>query len=107
MSIRWTDTNTPWLPIFSVTLGLAYRGVDDCRSGFDPTRQEMYMAESPAPRRFLNDLERLARFPSRESVVRAWWPTGFPPFTDNHDLNIRLYARSRSYRLASGAGSRR
>jgi myo-inositol-1(or 4)-monophosphatase len=77
-------------PIFSVTLGLAHHGEMIAGVVYDPTRQEMYTAERGAGA-FLND-QRL-HVSRNGSLSECLVATGFPPFADNHDLNIRLYAR--------------
>ncbi len=77
-------------PVYSVTLGLAYR--DEVIAGvvFDPTRNEMFSAERGAGA-FLNGQRLQAS--SAENLSESLVGTGFPPFASNHDLNVEFYFR--------------
>lgn len=77
-------------PVYSVTLGLAYR--DEVIAGvvFDPTRNELFSAERGAGA-YLNG-KRL-RVSSTDNLSESLVGTGFPPFADNHDLNVQFYFR--------------
>jgi myo-inositol-1(or 4)-monophosphatase len=77
-------------PVFCVTLGMAYRGEMVAGVVFDPLREELFTAERGAGA-YLNN-KRLHVSPAKklsESLVA----TGFPPFANNHDRNIKYYYR--------------
>ena len=77
-------------PVFCVTLGLAHRGEVVAGVVYDPTRDELFIAERGAGA-FLNG-QRL--FVSKSaSVSESLLATGFPPYADDHGLNIQLYFR--------------
>jgi myo-inositol-1(or 4)-monophosphatase len=75
-------------PVFSVTLGLAYRGEVVAGVVYDPTRDELFAAECGAGA-FLNG-QRL-RVSSTGDLAECLLATGFPVFATNHDLNIEFY----------------
>lgn len=75
-------------PVFCVTLGLARRGEVIAGVVYDPTRQELFTAERGAGA-FLND-QRLS-VSKTTKLAESLLATGFPPFADNHDLNIQFY----------------
>jgi myo-inositol-1(or 4)-monophosphatase len=77
-------------PVFSVSLGLAYRGEVVAGVVFDPTRQELFTAERGAGA-FLNGAR--LRVSSIGDLTQCLVATGFPPFATNHDLNVQLYFR--------------
>jgi len=77
-------------PVFSVTLGLAYRGEMVAGVVYDPTRQELFTAERGSGA-FLNR-QRLGVSRTAE-VSQSLVATGFPPFATNHDLNMEFYFR--------------
>jgi myo-inositol-1(or 4)-monophosphatase len=77
-------------PVFCVTLGLANRGEVVAGVVYDPTRDELFTAERGAGA-FLNG-QRLSVSKSA-SLSESLLATGFPPFADNHDLNIQFYFR--------------
>jgi len=77
-------------PIFSVTLGLAHRGETVAGVVYDPVRDELFTAERGAGAYLNNKRIRVSKAATlRESLVA----TGFPPFADNHELNIKYYSR--------------
>jgi myo-inositol-1(or 4)-monophosphatase len=77
-------------PVFCVTLGLAYR--DEVVAGvvYDPTRDELFTAERGAGA-YLNN--RRIHVSKTASLSESLLATGFPPFADNHQLNIEFYLR--------------
>ncbi|HUU13966.1 MAG TPA: inositol monophosphatase family protein [Terriglobia bacterium] len=77
-------------PVFCVTLGLAHRGEVVAGVVYDPTRDELFTAERGAGA-FLNG-QRLSVSKSA-SLSESLLATGFPPYADNHDLNIQFYFR--------------
>src|ERR1019366_8089971 len=77
-------------PVYCVTLGLAYRGEVVAGVFYDPTRNEMYRVERGAGA-YVND-QRLHVSPI-ENLSESLVATGFPPFADNHDLNVQFYFR--------------
>jgi myo-inositol-1(or 4)-monophosphatase len=77
-------------PVFCVSLGVAYRGEVIAGVVYDPTRDELFTAERGAGA-FLND-QRLS-VSKTTSLSSSLLATGFPPFADNHDLNIQFYFR--------------
>jgi myo-inositol-1(or 4)-monophosphatase len=77
-------------PVFSVTLGLAYRGEVVAGVVFDPTRQELFTAERGAGA-FLNGAR--LHVSNIGDLTHCLVATGFPPFATNHDLNVQLYFR--------------
>jgi len=77
-------------PVFSVSLGLAYRGEVIAGVVFDPTRRELFTAERGAGA-FLNGAR--LRVSNIGDLTHCLVATGFPPFATNHDLNVQLYFR--------------
>ena len=77
-------------PVFSVSLGLAYRGEVVAGVVFDPTRQELFTAERGAGA-FLNGAR--LRVSNIGDLTQCLVATGFPPFATSHDLNVQLYFR--------------
>jgi myo-inositol-1(or 4)-monophosphatase len=77
-------------PVFSVALGLAYRGEVVAGVVYDPTRDELFTAEHGAGA-FLNR-QRL-RVSHTRDLAACLVATGFPAFATNHDLNIEFYFR--------------
>jgi myo-inositol-1(or 4)-monophosphatase len=77
-------------PVYSVTLGLAYRGEVIAGVVYDPTRDDTYAAERGAGA-FLNQ-QRL-HVSREENLSESLVATGFAPFATNHDLNVRFYSR--------------
>ncbi|HLW79237.1 MAG TPA: inositol monophosphatase family protein [Terriglobia bacterium] len=77
-------------PVFAVTLGLAYR--DEIIAGvvFDPTRDEMFTAERGGGA-YLNNQRIHASKVS--TLAESLLATGFPPFANNNELNMSLYAQ--------------
>ena len=77
-------------PVFCVTLGLAYRGEVVAGVVYDSIHEELFTAERGSGAYLNNQRIRASKVPSiSESLVA----TGFPPFADNHDLNIEYYFR--------------
>lgn len=77
-------------PVFSVTLGLVYRGEVIAGVVYDPTREELFTAERGAGA-YLNN--RRLQVSRTEKLSECLVATGFPPFATNHDLNIQFYFR--------------
>ncbi len=77
-------------PVYSVSLGLAYRGEVIAGVVYDPTRNDTYAAERGAGA-FLND-QRL-HVSHTEKLGDSLVGTGFPPFASDHDLNVQFYFR--------------
>ena len=77
-------------PVYCVTLGLTYRGEVVAGVVYDPTRNEMYTAERGAGA-YVND-QRMQVSPI-ENLSESLVATGFPPFANNHDLNVQFYFR--------------
>ena len=77
-------------PVFSVSLGLAYRGEVVAGAVYDPTRDELFTTERGAGA-FLNG-QRL-RVSNNAGLAECLVATGFPPFASNHDLNVEFYFR--------------
>ncbi|MBZ5670339.1 MAG: inositol monophosphatase [Acidobacteriia bacterium] len=77
-------------PVFSVTLGLVYRGEVIAGVVYDPTREELFTAERGAGA-YLNN--RRLQVSRTEKLSECLVATGFPPFATNHDLNIQFYLR--------------
>jgi myo-inositol-1(or 4)-monophosphatase len=75
-------------PVFSVTLGLAYRGEVVAGVVYDPTRDELFTAERGAGA-FLNS--RRLRVSKTRDLAECLVATGFPPFATDHDLNVEFY----------------
>ena len=74
-------------PVYCVTLGLTYRGEVVAGVVYDPTRNEMYTAERGAGA-YVND-QRMQVSPI-ENLSESLVATGFPPFANNHDLNVQF-----------------
>jgi len=77
-------------PVFSVSLGLAFRGELVAGVVFDPTRQELFTVERGAGA-FLNGAR--LHVSNNGDLTQCLVATGFPPFATNHDLNVQLYFR--------------
>jgi myo-inositol-1(or 4)-monophosphatase len=77
-------------PVFCTTLGLAYRGEVVAGVVYDPLRDEMFAAERGSGAYLNNKRLHVSKTPKLSESLLA---TGFPPFADNHDLNIRYYFR--------------
>lgn len=77
-------------PVFCVTLGLAYRGEVVAGVVYDPLREELFAAERGAGAYLNNKRIHVSRTGGLSEGLLA---TGFPPFADNHDLNIQFYFR--------------
>jgi len=77
-------------PVFCVTLGLAYR--DEVIAGvvFDPLRDELFTAERGSGA-YLNS-KRISVSKTAD-ISSGLLATGFPPFANNHYLNIQYYFR--------------
>lgn len=77
-------------PVFCVTLGLAYRGETVAGVVFDPIHDELFTAESGAGAYLNNKRMHVSKAATLAECLVA---TGFPPFADNHELNIKYYYR--------------
>lgn len=77
-------------PVFCTTLGLAYRGEVVAGVVYDPLRDEMFAAERGSGAYLNNKRLHVSKTPKLSESLLA---TGFPPFADNHELNIRFYFR--------------
>jgi myo-inositol-1(or 4)-monophosphatase len=77
-------------PVFCVTLALAYR--DEVVAGvvYDSLHEELFTAERGAGAYLNNQRIRVSKAAKLAECLVA---TGFPPFADNHDLNIEYYYR--------------
>jgi myo-inositol-1(or 4)-monophosphatase len=77
-------------PMFCVTLALAYR--NDVVAGvvYDAIHEELFTAERDAGAYLNNQRIHVSKAPTLSESLVA---TGFPPFADNHDLNIEYYYR--------------
>ena len=91
-------------PVFCVTLGLLHKGDAIAGVVFDPTRNELFAAEKGGGA-FLNG-KRLS-VSKNAKLSESLLGTGFPPFDDRHDLNLRLFLeftlRSHGIRRAGSA----
>lgn len=77
-------------PVFCVTLGLAYRGEVIAGAVYDPIREELFTAEKGTGA-YLNN-QRIS-VSKNQNLAQSLLATGFPPFANNHDLNIEFYFR--------------
>ncbi len=77
-------------PVFCVTLGLAYRNEVIAGVVYDPSREELFTAERGAGAYLNNKRIGVSKRPDLSESLLA---TGFPPFADNHDLNMQYYFR--------------
>lgn len=77
-------------PVFCVTLGLAYRGEVIAGVVYDPIREELFTAEKGTGAYLNNQRISVSKTPDLTQSLLA---TGFPPFANNHDLNIEFYFR--------------
>jgi myo-inositol-1(or 4)-monophosphatase len=75
-------------PVFSVAMGLTYNGEVIAGVVYDPSRDEMFAAERGAGAYLNHKPIRVSPTPKLAASLLA---TGFPPFADNHDLNIEFY----------------
>lgn len=77
-------------PVFCVSLGLTYREEIIVGVVYDPSREELFTAERGAGAYLNNKRIRVSKTASLSESLLA---TGFPPFADNNELNMGLYAR--------------
>ena len=77
-------------PVFSVSLGLSYRDEVICGVVYDPMRDELFTAERGGGA-YLNN--RRLHASKIASLSESLLSTGFPPFANNHELNIQYYYR--------------
>jgi len=77
-------------PVFCVTLGLAHRGEVAMGVVYDPIRDELFTVERGAGAYLNNERITVSKTTDLSESLLA---TGFPPFADNHDLNIQFYYR--------------
>lgn len=77
-------------PVYCVTLGLARRGEIIAGVVYDPTREELFTAERGAGAYLNNQRLHVSR---HEKLSECLLGTGFPPFANNHDLNVQFFFR--------------
>jgi myo-inositol-1(or 4)-monophosphatase len=77
-------------PVFSVAMGLAYKGEVIAGVVYDPSRDEMFAAERGAGAYLNHKPICVSQMPKLATSLLA---TGFPPFADSHSLNIEFYYR--------------
>lgn len=77
-------------PVFSVTLGLTFRGEVVAGVVYDPTRDELFTTERGAGA-YLNN-QRI-HVSTNSNLSECLVATGFPPFAADHELNIQFYHR--------------
>lgn len=77
-------------PVFCVSLGLTFKGEIIAGVVYDPMRDELFTAEKGAGA-FLNN--KRIHVSKIDSLAASLLSTGFPPFANNHDLNIEYYYR--------------
>ncbi|MGH9430341.1 MAG: inositol monophosphatase family protein [Terriglobia bacterium] len=77
-------------PVFCVSLGLTLKGEIIAGVVYDPMRSELFTAEKGAGA-FLNN--KRIHVSKIDSLAASLLSTGFPPFAQNHELNIEYYYR--------------
>ena len=77
-------------PVFSVAMGLTYKGEVVAGVVYDPSRDEMFAAERGGGAYLNHKPIHASKIPKLAASLLA---TGFPPFADNHSLNIEYYYR--------------
>ena len=77
-------------PVFCVTLGLTYRGEVVAGVAYDPTREELFTVERGSGAYLNNKRIHVSKNAKLSECLVA---TGFPPFAENHELNIQFYHR--------------
>jgi myo-inositol-1(or 4)-monophosphatase len=77
-------------PVFCVTLALAYREEIVAGVVYDSIHGELFTAERGAGAYLNNQRIRVSKV---ASLAECLVGTGFPPFANNHDLNIEYYYR--------------
>src|SRR6516162_9320773 len=77
-------------PVFCATLGLTYRGEVVAGVAYDPTRDELFTAERGAGAYLNNQRIHVSKNANLGECLVA---TGFPPFAQDHELNIQFYHR--------------
>ena len=77
-------------PVFCVSLGLTFKGEIVAGVVYDPMRNELFTAEKGAGA-FLNNKRIHAS--KIDSLAASLLSTGFPPFSQDHELNIEYYYR--------------
>ena len=77
-------------PAFAVSLGLVYRHESIAGVVYDPVREELFTAGRGAGSYLNHKRIRVSKIGSLSESLLA---TGFPPFADNNDLNVKLFSR--------------
>ena len=77
-------------PMFAVSLGLVYRHESIAGVVYDPVREELFSAERGAGS-YLN--HKRIRVSKVGSLTEGLLATGFPPFADNNNFNVKLFSR--------------
>ena len=77
-------------PMFAVSLGLVYRHESIAGVVYDPVRKELFSAERGAGSYLNHKRIRVSKIGSLSESLLA---TGFPPFADNNNLNVKLFSR--------------
>ena len=77
-------------PVFSVALGLTYKGEVIAGVVYDPSRDECFAAERAAGAYLNHKPIHVSKIPKLAASLLA---TGFPPYADDHTLNIEFYYR--------------
>jgi len=77
-------------PVFAVSLGLVYRNESIAGVVYDRAREEVFTAERGAGS-YLN--RKRIRVSKVGSLSESLLATGFPPFADNNNLNVKLFSR--------------
>jgi len=77
-------------PVFSVAMGLTCKGEVIAGVVYDPSRGELFMAERGAGAYLNYEPIRVSKTPNLAASLLG---TGFPPYADDHALNIEFYYR--------------
>jgi myo-inositol-1(or 4)-monophosphatase len=77
-------------PVFCVSLGLTFKGEIVTGVVYDPMRNELFTAEKGCGA-FLNN--KRIHVSKIDTLGASLLSTGFPPFAQNHELNIDYYYR--------------
>jgi myo-inositol-1(or 4)-monophosphatase len=77
-------------PVFCVSMGLAFRNEVVAGVVYDPTRDELFAAERGSGAHLNNQRIQVSKNATLSESLVA---TGFPPFMQDHELNIQLYYR--------------
>jgi myo-inositol-1(or 4)-monophosphatase len=77
-------------PVFSVAMGLTYKGEVIAGVVYDPSRDELFSAERGAGAFLNHEPIRVSR---TTTLAASLLGTGFPPYAGDHSLNIEFYYR--------------